>query len=92
MPEIAKEKDQTILNRYKRIPENSYAITIQFNSKKERDDCIKDEDFRNTYGDFAKLLLNYDNSSIEIVRFDVLVRFKNSILTVKYGCWRVDRV
>ena len=62
---------QSTLARYKRLPENSYSIILKFQNKKDRDDCINSEEFKDIYGDLAKLLINY-NSSIELIKWDLL--------------------
>ena len=70
MSEQAQDKNHTILNRYKRIPQNSYTIMLQFSNKRERDECINSEAFSESWGEMAKLLLKYNNSSIEIIKWD----------------------
>ena len=65
-------KTQLLPSKYKRLPPTSHTIIIHSLRKKDRDKCIKSEEFRNTYGELAKLLLNY-NSSIEIIKWDILI-------------------
>lgn len=68
---------QSTYNKFKRLPENSYTLILKFGSKKERDDCINSEEFKEIYGELATLLINY-NSSIEIIKWDLYTGKKRS--------------
>ncbi len=67
-----KGKTQLFPNKYKRLPPTSHTIIFHSSRKKDRDDFINSEEFKNAYGELAKILLNY-NSSIEIIKWDFLI-------------------
>ena len=65
-------KDTVKKTNIKRLPEHSYTIIFQFESKKIRDKCINSEDFQGEFAEMAKLLINY-NCRIELIKWDFLL-------------------
>ena len=70
-PEASETKPKSVPTRFKRLPKNSHTIILKFGTKKKRDECINSEDFKDVFGEIARLLINY-NSSIEVVKWDII--------------------
>ncbi|MGQ4875981.1 MAG: hypothetical protein ACTSVV_14200 [Promethearchaeota archaeon] len=76
MSEKKNVQTQRLPTRFKRIPKNSYTIIFQFTKKKDRDECINSEDFKDAFGELAKLLLKYNATGIEFIKFDMISGIK----------------
>ncbi|MHA1294679.1 MAG: hypothetical protein ACTSQJ_18740 [Promethearchaeota archaeon] len=76
MSDQKQKQIQRIPTRFKRLPKNSYTIIFQFSKKKDRDECINSEDFRNMFGELTKFLLNYNNIGIELIKWDTITGSK----------------